>query len=78
MQRRFNKSTVLFVDILSKSFTDINIGLSSIITQQFGETEISQLVNAYKASTTTLGDVPLISFIIMWDIQLVYLEEHIG
>ena len=37
----------------------MNSGLLSIIIQQLGETETSQFVNAYKASTITLGDVPL-------------------
>ena len=37
----------------------------SITTQQFGETEISQFVNAYNASIVTLGETPFIRLIII-------------
>ena len=38
------------------SLTPINFGLSSTITQAFGEIDISQSVNAYRASIVIPGD----------------------
>ena len=53
-------SLVLKVDKRSNLLTDINSGLLSIIIQQFGEIDTSQLVNAYNASIVTVGETPLI------------------
>ena len=54
----FNNSTVLSTDFLRISVTPINTGLFPSITHEFGEIDISQLVNAYKASIILSGDTP--------------------
>ena len=53
------------METLSNSLTEVNSGFLSITTQQFGETEISQFVNAYNASIVTLGEIPFIRLIII-------------
>ena len=55
---RFNKLIVLSVLTLRISVAPINRGLSPSITDEFGEIETSQSVNAYKASIDLSGDTP--------------------
>ena len=47
------------VEILSNSWTLVNNGLSSTMTQALGDIDISQLVKAYNASIVTSGEIPL-------------------
>src|ERR1035437_305877 len=54
----FRRSTVLSAECFSMELTPINEGLSSTITQVFGETEYSQSVSAYNASIVLSGDTP--------------------
>ena len=55
----FSNSTVLSVEILRISETPINNGLLFSITQPKGDIEVSQFVNAYKASIVLSGEMPL-------------------
>ena len=54
----FKSSTVLSTDFFNISETPIKIGLLPSITQEFGDIDISQLVNANNASIILSGDTP--------------------
>ena len=54
----FNSSTVLSTDFFKISETQIKIGLLPSITQEFGDIDISQFVNANNASIILSGETP--------------------
>ena len=54
----FNNSTVRLVEWRSISDTPTNKGLLSSMTQPKGDIDVSQLVNANKASIVLSGEIP--------------------